>query len=92
MVFALNPPSTPLVAGLQLLRAGFKTSMDSVRVGDLLFYKFSVGKCNRLHVMVCVGGGRAIHASVGYNEVCEIDVNDARWTRHFVTSVSLLYC
>lgn len=80
--------AVPRVSSDQL-RSGTAVSLSELRAGDLLFYRM---RRNRplLHVAVYVGDGRAIHASVGHEEVREIDITSKVWSKRLVAARTLL--
>jgi len=84
-------------AGLQLprlsaqqARVGVPVAKDAIRAGDLLFYRMRGGKSEQLHVVVYIGAGRAIHASVRHRQVREIDITRKVWSSRLVAARSLL--
>ena len=48
------------------------------------------GEPGKLHVVVYIGDGRAIHASVKHNAVREIDITSGLWRRRLVAARTLL--
>ena len=74
----------------QQFRVGTPVSPEALRAGDLLFYRMRQGKSARLHVVVYIGDGRAIHASVGHKQVREIDITRKVWSSRLVAARTLL--
>lgn len=74
----------------QQARVGVPVTQDALRAGDLLFYRMRDGKSEQLHVVVYVGAGRAIHASVGHKQVREIDITRKVWSSRLVAARTLL--
>lgn len=72
------------------LRTGSAVVLSELKAGDLLFYRLRGASARALHVVVYVGGGRAIHASVGHRQVREIDITTKLWTKHLVAARTLL--
>ena len=72
------------------LRTGAAVSLSQLRAGDLLFYRMHNSRPQQLHVVVYVGKGRAIHASVGHREVREIDITNSVWSKRLVAARTLL--
>lgn len=71
-------------------RAGLPITLSQAQPADLLFYRFGSGKSAPLHVVLYLGGGRAVHAPVSDGEVEEIDVRRPAWTSRYVGAVRLL--
>ncbi len=72
------------------MRAGEPVSLDDLRAGDLLFYRMQANAPQRLHVVVYVGEGRAIHASVTHRKVREIDITRDTWVKRLIAARTLL--
>lgn len=72
------------------LRAGAPVALDALKAGDLLFYRMLPNAPQRLHVVVYVGEGRAIHASVKHQKVREIDITRGVWARQLIAARTLL--
>jgi len=72
------------------MRAGNPVPMSAVRAGDLLFYRMPRRGSPGLHVVVYVGEGRGIHASVTHGEVREVDITQPLWTRRLVSARRML--
>lgn len=84
-------------AGLQVPRvsaqqfsAGMPVKPEALRAGDLLFYRMRAGKSARLHVVVYIGDGRAIHASITHKVVREIDITRKVWSSRLVAARALI--
>lgn len=74
----------------ELRRAGVPVKFASAEPADLLFYRFGQGPSTRLHVVLYLGEGRAVHAPVSDGEVEEIDVTAPAWKKRYVGAVRLL--
>lgn len=72
------------------LRSGTDVSLSDLRAGDLLFYRMKASAPQRLHVVVYIGEGRAIHASITHQEVREIDITRKVWASRLVAARGLL--
>lgn len=79
----------PRVSSEQL-RTGAAVPLDALRAGDLLFYRMGGNRPQGLHVVVYVGEGRAIHASVGHRQVREIDITRSVWSKRLVAARTFL--
>lgn len=78
-------------AGLKLARsaaaqrkAGTAIKFGDARPGDLLFYRFNDRKPGDLHVVIYLGGDKAVHAPVRNGEVEKIDISAAHWRKRYV--------
>lgn len=71
-------------------RAGRPIKFSQAQPADLLFYRFGTGTAARLHVVMYLGEGRAVHAPVSDGEVEEIDVTKPAWKSRYVGAVRLL--
>lgn len=71
-------------------RLGIDVPLSNLRAGDLLFYRMKPSVPERLHVVVYIGDGRAIHASITHQEVREIDITRQIWSKRLVAARSLL--
>ena len=83
-------------AGLSLPRSardqmhsGLEIDPEDVRPGDLLFFRFPGNQANGVHVVMWLGGGRAIHAPSGTGEVEVIHIDVPWWMRRFETAVAV---
>lgn len=74
----------------QQLEAGMPVGLADLAVGDLLFFRMPFGRESHLHVIVYVGDGHAIHASVTHDAVREIDLDDGPWRSRFIAARRLL--
>ncbi len=74
----------------QQFRSGVPVPLDALKAGDLLFYQMKPSEPDRLHVVVYIGEGRAIHASVKHNAVREIDITRTVWSKRLVAARSLV--
>lgn len=74
----------------QQFQASTPVPPEALREGDLLFYRMRDGKSEPLHVVVYVGNGRAIHASIKHQQVREIDITRKVWTSRLVAARALL--
>lgn len=72
------------------LRMGAPVPLADLRVGDLLFYSMLFDGKLHLHVVIYIGGGHAIHASVEHDAVREIDITEKRWTDHLIGARTLI--
>lgn len=72
------------------LRSGTNVPLSALRAGDLLFYRMKTSAPQRLHVVVYIGEGRAIHASITHQQVREIDITRQVWSKRLVAARSLL--
>lgn len=79
----------PRVASEQL-KASAPVPLSKLRSGDLLFYRMSAARPQRLHVVIYMGEGRAIHASVKHQVVREIDITGRLWASRLVAARRLL--
>lgn len=70
--------------------AGEPVDLNALRAGDLLFYRFKQGDPERLHVVVYIGDGRAIHASIKHHQVREVDITGSLWANRLVAARTLL--
>jgi len=91
-VFAHHGVSLPRTAAEQA-EAGFSivVGLDSVQVGDLLFFATKRGRAS--HVAIYAGDGRIIHASAGSGRVRydEVDSDRGNWfLSHLVASRRVL--
>jgi cell wall-associated NlpC family hydrolase len=77
-------------ASREQLAAGEPVALDALQAGDLLFYRMRANAPQRLHVVVYIGEGRAIHASFAHREVREIDITGDTWRRKLIAARSLL--
>ena len=76
----------PRVASQQI-NIGPVISPAAARAGDLLFYRFGRRSDSPLHVVIYIGNGRAIHASVSHRRVREENITTAIWAQHFVKAI-----
>lgn len=72
------------------LSVGTDVPLSELRAGDLLFYRMKANAPQRLHVVVYIGEGRAIHASITHQEVREIDITRKVWSKRLVAARTLL--
>ena len=87
-VFAKHGVDLPRTAREQsLVGASIVVGLDSLRAGDLLFFRTSRGLAG--HVAMYVGGGRIIHASAGSRRVRYDDLATprGRWFVEHLTGV-----
>lgn len=71
-------------------RAGRPIRFQDARPADLLFYRFGDRRKGSLHVVLYLGGGRAVHAPVADGEVEKINVSRPAWKKRFVGAVRYL--
>jgi cell wall-associated NlpC family hydrolase len=71
-------------------KGGTFVLFKDARPGDLLFYSFGDRKKGDLHVVMYVGGGKAVHAPVRDGEVEVVKVTDRHWTSRYVGAVRYL--
>jgi cell wall-associated NlpC family hydrolase len=78
-------------AGLKLPRSaaaqrkgGRAIKFADARPGDLLFYSFNDRKPGDLHVVIFLGGGKAVHAPVRNGEVEVIKITARHWRQRYV--------
>lgn len=69
--------------------AGQRIALDELRPGDLLFYRFPKNQAKGWHVVMWLGGGRAIHAPSSDGEVEVIHVDAPWWTRRLYSAVAV---
>lgn len=85
-VFARHGVSLPRTAREQSLAGrAVLVGLDSLRVGDLLFFDTKRGRAT--HVAIYAGAGRIIHASAGTRRVRYDDLDSPRG-RWFITHLS----
>jgi cell wall-associated NlpC family hydrolase len=87
-VFARHGVALPRTAREQsAVGASIEVGLDSLEVGDLLFFRTNRGRAG--HVAIYAGDGRIIHASAGSRRVRYDDIASPRgkWVVEHLTSV-----
>lgn len=84
-------------AGLEVPRtaeeqfeASAPVAVSDLQAGDLLFFRMGKGGQKHLHVIVYVGEGHAIHASIKHDAVREIELDQGPWSEDFLGARRLL--
>jgi cell wall-associated NlpC family hydrolase len=87
-VFARHGVALPRTASEQsMVGSPVAVGPDSLRVGDLLFFRTTRGRAS--HVAIYAGNGRIIHASAGSRRIRYDDLDSARgrWFIEHLSSV-----
>lgn len=74
----------------QQFETGVSVTISELKAGDLLFFRMGSGATRHLHVMIYVGDGRAIHASILHDAVREIELDRGPWPEDFLAARRLL--
>lgn len=74
----------------ELLKVGKRVSYSDVRVGDLLFYKFSDRKRPSMHVAIYLGDDWMVHAPSSGKEVVKTRADEKPWPKRYVAAIRVL--